>query len=290
MFVRWEHLTTEQDEAARLPGYRDPAVMRRFDAPEALDMRFYEIHAKSALNRVPKASQMPFQWTINPYRGCGHACVYCMSGETPILMADGRHKPLAKLRVGDEIYGTRRDGRHRRYTRTQVLAHWSSVKPAYRVVLEDGTELNASGDHRFLSARGWRHVTGTDGESARRAHLTIGSELLGTGGFAGGPRYTGDYERGYLCGMIRGDALADDEALERAERYLFGLGVYTRFAVHAGSATARAPAVLPPRGSRDPTQARHRRLGRDVGRPHRRRRDRATSHDVAPVRHHDRHR
>ena len=44
--------------------------MRTFDAPEALDTRFYEVRAKSALNKVPNASRMPFRWTINPYRGC----------------------------------------------------------------------------------------------------------------------------------------------------------------------------------------------------------------------------
>jgi DNA repair photolyase len=80
--VRWQHLTTEEDEARRLPGHRDPAVIRRFDAPEALDMRFYEVHARSAINQVPKASRMPFRWTINPYRGCSHACVYCFARPT----------------------------------------------------------------------------------------------------------------------------------------------------------------------------------------------------------------
>jgi DNA repair photolyase len=80
--VRWDNLTIVGDEAARLPGYRDPATVRRFDAPEALDMRFYEIHAKSAINRVPNASKMPFRWTINPYRGCSHACVYCFARPT----------------------------------------------------------------------------------------------------------------------------------------------------------------------------------------------------------------
>ena len=83
--MRWDNLKIEAEEGARLPGYRDPATVRRFDAPEALDMRFYEIHAKSALNRVPEASRMPFRWTINPYRGCSHACVYCLDGDTPIL-------------------------------------------------------------------------------------------------------------------------------------------------------------------------------------------------------------
>jgi DNA repair photolyase len=80
--VRWDNLKIEAEEGARLPGYRDPATIRRFDAPEALDMRFYEIHAKSALNRVPEASRMPFRWTINPYRGCSHACVYCFARPT----------------------------------------------------------------------------------------------------------------------------------------------------------------------------------------------------------------
>jgi DNA repair photolyase len=80
--VRWDNLKIEAEEGARLPGYRDPATVRRFDAPEALDMRFYEIHAKSALNRVPEASRMPFRWTINPYRGCSHACAYCFARPT----------------------------------------------------------------------------------------------------------------------------------------------------------------------------------------------------------------
>jgi DNA repair photolyase len=83
--VRWDNLRIEAEgagEAARLPGYRDDAVVRRFDAPEALDMRFYEVRAKSALNKVPEASRMPFRWTINPYRGCSHACTYCFARPT----------------------------------------------------------------------------------------------------------------------------------------------------------------------------------------------------------------
>ncbi len=81
-FVRWDNLRIEADDEHRLPGYRDPAVVRTFDAPEALDVRFYEVRAKSALNQVPKASRMPFRWTINPYRGCTHACTYCFARPT----------------------------------------------------------------------------------------------------------------------------------------------------------------------------------------------------------------
>ncbi|MGA8365185.1 MAG: radical SAM protein [Solirubrobacteraceae bacterium] len=81
-FVRWSNLTLSEDEQQRLPGYRDEAIVRRFDAPEALETRFYEVRARSVLNRVPGTSRMPFRWTINPYRGCAHACVYCFARPT----------------------------------------------------------------------------------------------------------------------------------------------------------------------------------------------------------------
>jgi DNA repair photolyase len=82
MFVRWDGQTVDADEQGRIPGLADTAVVRRFDAPEALDTRFYEVRAKSALNRVPRSSRVPFEWTVNPYRGCSHACAYCFARPT----------------------------------------------------------------------------------------------------------------------------------------------------------------------------------------------------------------
>jgi len=82
MFVRWSNLTLGEEEQQHLPGYRDEAVVRRFDAPEALETRFYEVRARSVLNRVPASSRMPFRWTINPYRGCSHGCIYCFARPT----------------------------------------------------------------------------------------------------------------------------------------------------------------------------------------------------------------
>jgi DNA repair photolyase len=82
VFVRWSNLATDFEQRTRLPGYRQEAVVRHFDAPEAISTRFYEVRAKSILNRVPAASRMPFRWTINPYRGCSHACEYCFARPT----------------------------------------------------------------------------------------------------------------------------------------------------------------------------------------------------------------
>ena len=82
MFVRWSNLTIDAEERTRLPGYGDEAVVRHFEAPDAIPTRFYEVRAKSILNRVPAASRMPFRWTINPFRGCSHACAFCFARPT----------------------------------------------------------------------------------------------------------------------------------------------------------------------------------------------------------------
>ena len=103
-----------------------------------------------------------------------------MAGDTPVLMADGRTKALRDVRPGDRVYGSESRGQCRRYVITDVLDHWSTVKPAYRVTLEDGTKLVASGDHRFLSERGWKHVTGDEQGRRRRPHLTINDRVIDT--------------------------------------------------------------------------------------------------------------
>jgi DNA repair photolyase len=79
--MRWETQEARQEEALRLPGVGD-AVVRRFDAPEAMNIRFHEVRTKSALNRIPAAARLPFEWTVNPYRGCTHACLYCFARPT----------------------------------------------------------------------------------------------------------------------------------------------------------------------------------------------------------------
>lgn len=92
MFVRWDGQRVTADGRPAnpgdcgkpaLPGLEDVGLgpVRTFTAPEAMGMRFHEIRAKSALNRVPEGPY-GFGWTVNPYRGCSHACVYCFARPT----------------------------------------------------------------------------------------------------------------------------------------------------------------------------------------------------------------
>ena len=87
-----------------LPGMR--GLLRSVRVPEFAGTTFHEVEAKSALNKVPGSSPLPFRWTVNPYRGCGHACVYCLEGATPVLLADGRTRAIAELCAGDVVVGT----------------------------------------------------------------------------------------------------------------------------------------------------------------------------------------
>lgn len=181
--MRWDNLRDDHHDpaAGTLPVAVPGAVVRTFDTPEFRGITFYEVHARSVINRVPAASRMPFTWTVNPYRGCSHACVYCLAGDTGILMADGTSRPLAEVRVDDLIIGTVHDGMSRRYAFTRVLAHWSTQKDAYRITLDDGTRLVASADHRFLGDQGWAQV-GPPAPGRRARPLGVHTRLVGPGG------------------------------------------------------------------------------------------------------------
>src|SRR5258708_14287646 len=108
--MRWDSLRLDDDAAARQPGSKDApvvtdesvqaaspaqaarpsqaalfdraAITRTFDTPGFRGMIFHEVHSRSLISKVPEASRMAFRWTINPYRGCSHACAYCFARNT----------------------------------------------------------------------------------------------------------------------------------------------------------------------------------------------------------------
>jgi DNA repair photolyase len=97
------------------------AVARSFDTPGFAGMTFFEVHARSVINRVPEASRVPFRWTINPYRGCSHACSYCFARQTHTYLdldsgQDFNSKIVVKVnapqRVRAELAAPRWRGEH----------------------------------------------------------------------------------------------------------------------------------------------------------------------------------
>ncbi len=90
--MRWEAQTLRTGSGAEQTGTGTPAgtpallplpgLQRTVTTPEFAGVTFHEVEAKTVLNRVPEASQMPFRWTVNPYRGCTHACRYCYARST----------------------------------------------------------------------------------------------------------------------------------------------------------------------------------------------------------------
>lgn len=85
--MRWDAQTL-MPQPGEASGGPAPALLplaglvRSVTTPEFAGITFHEVTAKSVLNRVPAGSRMPFEWTINPYRGCSHACVYCFARKT----------------------------------------------------------------------------------------------------------------------------------------------------------------------------------------------------------------
>jgi DNA repair photolyase len=92
--MRWDSLQVNAGQADGSPGadagtpalFERDAIARTFDTPGFRGMTFYEVHARSIINQVPPASRMAFRWTINPYRGCSHACYYCFARKSHVYL------------------------------------------------------------------------------------------------------------------------------------------------------------------------------------------------------------
>ncbi len=98
MALRWA-LAGDEEAGALFPDER--AATRHVGKGAYAGLEFLHVNARTIINAVPPQSLMPFRYTINPYRGCSHACTL---HRTPILGTDT--KPMAQVRAGDQVYGT----------------------------------------------------------------------------------------------------------------------------------------------------------------------------------------
>ena len=126
--MRWDTLRLEHGGTAGRPETAGPpalfgtdAVARTFQTPGFRGITFYEIRARSIINQVPPASRMAFRWTINPYRGCSHGCVYCFARHTHTYLdmdagLDFNSKIIVKVNAAElarrELASPRWSGEH----------------------------------------------------------------------------------------------------------------------------------------------------------------------------------
>lgn len=142
--------------------------------------------------------------------GCQHDCSYCLSMDTQILMYDGSIKTIGDIEIGDEIYGiVEGDGNtYKKFTKSIVTNKNIVAKEAYKIKLSNGNTLICSADHQWLTDRGWKYTTGEMTGENRRPYITENNQLMGFATLFDVPFFeeTDDYKKGYLRGVILGDA------------------------------------------------------------------------------------
>ena len=217
---------------------------------------FYRDTSKTILaeNQSPDVG---FRFSLNPYRGCEHGCVYCLSPDTPVLYADMTWRPIGQVGVGDEIAGfdeVPQPGRTRKFRKSIVEAVWCSKRPTLRLIT-DQSDVVTTAEHRWLQAR--------DHRWSRTTQLSRGCRLRRLP-VAHADAIDDDYRAGYIAGLSLGDgtfryqpgwrsdrlgfpqaywrvALADEEPLERLVAYLARFGVETHVRPFSAAAPNRRP-------------------------------------------------
>lgn len=119
--MRWAGQAVDADDGA-LPGLERAGLVRSVRTPEFEGVTFHEVLCKSALNRTPEASRLPFRYTVNTFRGCTHACRYCFARPThEYLDLDAGHDFDSQLVVKTNVAAVlRRELARRSWTREHV--------------------------------------------------------------------------------------------------------------------------------------------------------------------------
>ncbi|HEY2386136.1 MAG TPA: PA0069 family radical SAM protein [Candidatus Binatia bacterium] len=145
---RYEQLHVELDPEDAAPSDDEPA------APRTL---YYRDSSRTVLaeNDSP---DIGFRFSLNPYRGCEHGCVYCLAPETLILHADMTWRPIGEAEVGDTLLGFDEScapGETRKLRRSVIEAVWWSRKPTVRLVTERSNVVTTAA-HRWLQGPDFR--------------------------------------------------------------------------------------------------------------------------------------
>ncbi|UYP20710.1 Rv2578c family radical SAM protein [Rhodococcus sp. Z13] len=130
--MRWASQTVDADDGA-LPGLERAGLVRSVRTPEFEGITFHEVLCKSALNKTPEASRLPFRYTVNTFRGCSHACRYCFARPThEYLDFDAGHDFDSQLIVKTNVAAVLRRELARRSWRREHVALGTNTDPYQR--------------------------------------------------------------------------------------------------------------------------------------------------------------
>jgi DNA repair photolyase len=165
--MRWQGQSVGAQVAGALPGLEvNDNLVRTVRTPDFAGITFHEVLAKSALNRIPAAAHLPFEWTVNPYRGCTHACVYCFARNTHTYLeldagADFDNQIVVKTNIADVL----RRELHRPSWRHEPVALGTNTDPYQRA---EGRYRLMPGIIAALAGSGTPFSVLTKGTIARR--------------------------------------------------------------------------------------------------------------------------
>ncbi|MGB6205908.1 Rv2578c family radical SAM protein [Mycobacterium sp.] len=130
--MRWDGQSIEVDDGA-LPGLGRIGFVRSVQTPQFDGITFHEVLCKSALNKIPDAAALPFNYTVNGYRGCSHACRYCFARPTHEYLElncgnDFDTQIIVKTNVADVLQREL----HRRSWRRETVALGTNTDPYQR--------------------------------------------------------------------------------------------------------------------------------------------------------------
>jgi 8-oxo-dGTP pyrophosphatase MutT (NUDIX family) len=205
------------------------------------------------------------------------ADTYCLAPETRVLCSDLAWRPLSEIGIGDGLVGfdefPESPKKNRKFRMTHVTSCDRIVRPCYRIRFEDGREVVASAEHRWLAGRarggnGIRvcaecngefkspaglgahrrtvHGTQDTGKQGRERDWVLTAELLP--GFRvkdlGAPWETDDsHDAGYLGGLLDGEGSLSSEKAA-------GSGYFVSFSQRPGTVMDAAERLIKERGYR----------------------------------------
>jgi DNA repair photolyase len=130
--MRWAGQGVDVDDGA-LPGLQRIGFVRSVRTPQFEGITFHEVLCKSALNKVPQASMLPFHYTVNGYRGCSHACRYCFARPThEYLDLDSGNDFDTQVVVKTNVAEVLRRELHRRSWQRETVALGTNTDPYQR--------------------------------------------------------------------------------------------------------------------------------------------------------------